>query len=109
MNRSAEGYARRARGPNYRSAWTGEAPKGWRAFRKMILERDGYACQLRFMRCRGVANSVDHIVPPVFGGAWLDPDNARAACVSCNALKSSTPDDHPMLVAARIAPPSREW
>lgn len=89
--------------------WMKEKPPGWDRFRLEILERDGYRCQLRFGRCTGVARSVDHIVPPILGGAWLDPANARAACVSCNAIKGTTPDDHPMLVAARRAPPSRDW
>jgi 5-methylcytosine-specific restriction endonuclease McrA len=84
-------------------------PSGWPKFRLTILERDGWVCQLRFSRCAGRADRVDHIVPPALGGAWLDPANARAACVSCNSLKGATPDDHPMLVAARRIEPSRDW
>lgn len=57
--------------------------------RHPILERDGYACQIRGPRCTGTATTVDHIVPLIQGGARLDPANLRAACLRCNSGKGN--------------------
>lgn len=56
----------------------------WPRLRLTILERDGYCCQMRGPKCKGVATTVDHIVSVANGGAWHDPDNLRAACTTCN-------------------------
>jgi 5-methylcytosine-specific restriction endonuclease McrA len=48
-----------------------------------VLERDDYQCQVRLPGCRGIATTVDHIIPAVDGGT-ADPDNLRAACGHCN-------------------------
>src|SRR5262245_34594783 len=54
----------------------------WRRVRELVLDRDGYVCQL----CgRLGANSVDHITPLARGGARLDPANLRAAHTTCNS------------------------
>lgn len=52
--------------------------------REVILERDGYECQIRDPGCVKVATEVDHIRPLSEGGAFLDPANLRAACRKCN-------------------------
>ena len=56
----------------------------WRRIRLKILERDGYICQVKGRRCKGVADRVDHIVPVLQGGAWWDENNLRASCDPCN-------------------------
>jgi 5-methylcytosine-specific restriction protein A len=55
----------------------------WQRLRLRILERDGYICHW----CTSPANTVDHVVPLVFGGARLDESNLVAACLSCNASR----------------------
>ena len=56
----------------------------WRAMRKLILQRDGWQCQIRLAGCTHDATQVDHITPLDDGGARLDPLNLRAACTHCN-------------------------
>ena len=55
----------------------------WKRTRKLVLERDGYVCQLQHPGCTGHATHADHIIPRRFGGAD-DPTNLRAACAVCN-------------------------
>lgn len=57
----------------------------WSKVRLVVLERDGWHCQIGGPRCLGVATEVDHIVPVEDGGHRLDPANLRAACRPCNA------------------------
>jgi hypothetical protein len=57
-----------------------------------ILRRDGHACRYCGARAPGVALTVDHVVPVTLGGAD-DPTNLVAACVDCNAGKSSASPD----------------
>ncbi len=52
----------------------------WKRVRRTILERDDHTCQL----CYRTADTVDHIVPAVYGGDD-SPENLRALCRSCNA------------------------
>jgi 5-methylcytosine-specific restriction endonuclease McrA len=59
----------------------------YKRFRKLILNRDGYRCQIRGPRCLGRATQVDHIVP-VNRANLCDPSNCRAACATCNASKA---------------------
>jgi 5-methylcytosine-specific restriction endonuclease McrA len=54
------------------------------ALRLQVFERDGWRCRIRGPRCTGYAEELDHIVPRHQGGALLDPDNCRAACLICN-------------------------
>lgn len=56
----------------------------WPRIRLSILERDGWACQIRGRNCTRTADQVDHIVPLEAGGAPYDPANLRAACRRCN-------------------------
>ena len=58
----------------------------WRRLRMLILERDGFTCQLRLPGCTGFATHVDHRVSRRDGGSD-DPLNLQAACASCNWLK----------------------
>jgi len=59
-------------------------------FRRMILKRDNYTCQLcgdRNYKGRGsrARLEVDHIEPVCFApDKILDPENARTLCVSCH-------------------------
>ncbi len=58
------------------------------ANRKVVLERDGHLCQLRLEGCRGVATTVDHIVPRSKGGDH-NLENLRAACAWCNTKRGA--------------------
>jgi 5-methylcytosine-specific restriction endonuclease McrA len=52
--------------------------------------RDGGVCQLQTSpRCKGVANSVDHVIPVALGGDFWSPANLRASCSSCNSRGGS--------------------
>lgn len=77
----------------------------WRRIRPVILERDGYLCQLRGPKCEIEANEVDHIVPWRVGGALYDPDNLRASCGNCNKRRAQRDD----VGASQPVKPSREW
>ena len=55
----------------------------WKRTRKLVLERDGYVCQLQYPGCTGEATHADHIQPRRHGGT-NDPANLRAACATCN-------------------------
>jgi 5-methylcytosine-specific restriction protein A len=74
----------------------------WRKVRKLVLERDGWVCQIKGPRCMGRATQVDHIIPWRFGGALYDPENLRASCTSCNRERVKS-------AKQRKAVPSREW
>lgn len=63
----------------------GKLPANWGALRLSILERDGWACQLRYPRCRGAANQVDHIE----GSGDHSPANLRAACQPCHMARTA--------------------
>lgn len=58
----------------------------WRRLRLLILERDGYRCQIPLhdgRLCSAPATHVDHIVPRKYGGTEA-VSNLRAACQPCN-------------------------
>jgi 5-methylcytosine-specific restriction endonuclease McrA len=59
----------------------------WRSVRKAVLARDGFCCQIRLAKCRGWADTVDHIVELDDGGPAYEMSNLQAACRSCNAAK----------------------
>lgn len=59
-------------------------PQG-QAFRRFILQRDGYRCHW----CEGRATSVDYLVALVDGGTALDAGNAVASCRSCNSRRGA--------------------
>ena len=66
--------------PVYRS-------RAWAAVRKQVLARDGYVCQIRLGACRGLADTVHHVVELEDGGSAYALSNLQAACRSCNASK----------------------
>lgn len=61
----------------------------WRLVRLMVLERDGYKCQIQAKHCTTDATQVDHIIPLERKGNRLDPDNLRAACAYCNSSRTA--------------------
>lgn len=75
----------------------------WKRVRKVILLRDP-RCMIRGAKCSVISTEVDHIVPLSMGGAPLDPNNLRGACVPCNrGRRPGKPRP------AGTLPPSREW
>ena len=58
--------------------------QAWRRLSKLVLARDGYACQIKGPRCSQLATQVDHIEAVAAGGSFWDPSNLRAACRRCN-------------------------
>ncbi len=62
----------------------GRAGRPWRELRLRVLREQPF-CEIRGPRCRGIATTVDHIVP-----LCLRPDlahersNLRSACGPCN-------------------------
>lgn len=72
----------------------------WRRVRKLVLERDGYLCQIKGRHCTIDATCVDHIVPWRAGGAFYDPANLRASCDWCNNAR---------VWREKKSRPSREW
>lgn len=65
-----------------------------RRLRYEILRRDHYACRYCGRRAPGVELTIDHVHPVALGGTD-DPSNLVAACVDCNAGKTSMPLDAP--------------
>lgn len=61
-----------------------------------ILKRDNHACRYCGGSAPDVKLTVDHVVPVALGGTD-DPSNLVAACVDCNAGKSSVPPDAPLV------------
>src|SRR5262245_33077310 len=61
----------------------------WRKVRRVVLERDGYLCQIRLPGCTRVATVVDHIRPWQETGPTFDPRLLQASCAPCNRRKGS--------------------
>jgi len=61
-----------------------------------ILRRDNHACRYCGAAAPEVKLTVDHVIPEALGGTTT-PDNLTAACVDCNAGKSSVPPDAPLV------------
>lgn len=57
-----------------------------------VLRRDNHACRYCGQMAPDVKLTVDHVTPVALGGTD-NPDNLVAACVDCNAGKSSTSPD----------------
>lgn len=63
-----------------------------------ILRRDGHVCRYCGRSAPEVKLTVDHVIPAALGGAD-DPSNLVAACVDCNAGKSSVAADQTQVTA----------
>lgn len=64
--------------------------------RHEILRRDRFACRYCGATAPDVKLTVDHVIPVALGGDD-SPSNLVAACVDCNAGKSSAPIDAPVV------------
>jgi 5-methylcytosine-specific restriction endonuclease McrA len=61
----------------------------WQHLRRIVFERDGNVCQLRYPGvCTHRASTVDHVIEASDGGS-NDPSNLVAACRPCNQLKAA--------------------
>jgi len=60
-----------------------------RAWRRAVLERDGYCCQVRGPQCAGHAVEADHIRAVAEGGAPADIRNGQAICRPCHLAKTA--------------------
>lgn len=67
-----------------------------------ILRRDNHTCQLCGGSAPEVRLTVDHVIPVTLGGPDA-AENLQAACVDCNAGKSSVPADAPMVATVNEA------
>jgi hypothetical protein len=74
--------------------------------RAFVLERDNHRCQVGLKKCRGKANTVDHIERPEEGGAEYDPANLRASCRSCNMVRHNAAYFREKVDAAASEPPT---
>jgi hypothetical protein len=61
-----------------------------------ILRRDNHACRDCGAKAPEVKLTVDHVVPVTLGGGD-EPANLVAACIDCNAGKSSSGPDAPLV------------
>lgn len=59
-----------------------------KAWRKTVLNRDHWRCQIRGVSCLGKATQADHIVNVKAGGAEFDPANGQGVCEPCHQTKS---------------------
>src|SRR3990167_3510397 len=71
-----------------------------------ILRRDGHTCRYCGRSAPEVKLTVDHVRPEALGGTH-DPENLVAACIDCNAGKSSVPADAQQVAA--VAEAAVKW
>ena len=69
-----------------------------KSLRFQVFRRDGNVCQYCGGRPPDVALVVDHVVPVALGGCD-GPENLTTSCRDCNAGKSATPADAPVVAA----------
>lgn len=66
--------------------------RAWRRVRLLVLERDGWRCQLPADHgdglCLAWASHVDHVTPRAAGGTD-EPANLRAACARHNLARGA--------------------
>jgi hypothetical protein len=77
-----------------------------RRLRYEILRRDNHVCRYCGVAAPDVPLTVDHVVPVALGGTD-DPTNLVAACQPCNAGKSSSSPDAPLV--ADVAADALRW
>lgn len=64
-------------------SWVKGSTRAWRRLRRLVLERDGYICQLKIEGvCTGLATHVHHTLGRAITGD--DPAYLVAACEACN-------------------------
>ena len=56
-------------------------------FRRIVLRRANFRCEIRGANCVGAATVADHVVPWARGGS-NDPSNGQAACDPCHDEKT---------------------
>jgi hypothetical protein len=71
-----------------------------------VLRRDNHACRYCGGSAPDVRLTVDHVLPVALGGSD-DPSNLVAACIDCNAGKSSTVPDAE--VVANVEADAARW
>jgi hypothetical protein len=71
-----------------------------------ILRRDNHTCRYCGGSAPDVVLTVDHVVPTALGGGD-DPTNLVAACKDCNAGKTSTSPDAPLV--ADVSEDAKRW
>jgi 5-methylcytosine-specific restriction endonuclease McrA len=79
----------------------------YRSNRRLVLERDGYRCQIRAPGCTTIATTADHVRPLAAGGSH-DLANLRAACRHCNSIGGAIIVNR-MKAARRAGRASRRW
>lgn len=71
-----------------------------------ILRRDNHTCRYCGATAPDTTITVDHVVPVALGGS-NEPANLVAACVDCNAGKTSTSPDDPLV--EQVAADAIRW
>lgn len=71
-----------------------------------ILRRDNHTCRYCGGHAPDVSLTVDHVVPTALGGSD-QPDNLVTACRDCNAGKSASSPDAPLV--ADVAADALRW
>lgn len=71
-----------------------------------ILRRDNHTCRYCGAKAPDVTLTVDHVTPTALGGGDT-PDNLVAACRDCNAGKTSSSPDAPLV--ADVAEDALRW
>jgi hypothetical protein len=77
-----------------------------RRLRYEILRRDNHTCRYCGGSAPDVALTVDHVIPTALGGTD-DPTNLVTACQPCNAGKSASAPDAPLV--ADVAADALRW
>lgn len=81
-------------------AWASGSDRKWRRTRTLVLQRDGYRCQMQGPGCLTVATHVNHKLGKGVSEALVD---LEAACSWCNQSAGSPRANDP---APR---PSTQW
>lgn len=66
--------------------------------RHEVMRRDNHTCRYCGATAPDVKLTIDHVTPTTLGGSD-DPSNLVTACADCNAGKSATPPDAPLVAA----------